>query len=251
MIRRKTLKGQLELLIKLQLFDSAILKAQKIQEEHPQRITQLEEALEKESKELQSQEKQWEEGKKKRIGKEQDLAIEEEKVRKAKERLTAVKTNKEYHASLKEIEVIENRNSKLEEEILLFMEQSDQIKSNLEKMGEHFKRTTKTTKEERIELENKLEECTKEIEVQQKMREELLSQIEPELLNQYHKIKQSRADLIVVPVEDSCCQGCHMNIPPQLFNEVKKCHTITKCPHCSRILYWGKNHEATSPVLQP
>lgn len=245
------MKGQLELLIKLQLFDSAILRAQRIQEEHPQKIMQLEEALEKARKELQSQERQLEKSNKKRIGKEQDLAIEEEKVRKAKERLTAVKTNKEYHAALKEIEAIENQNSKLEEEILIFMEQVDHIKSDLKKKEEHFKRTIKTTEEKKIALEKKLEECTKEIEAQQKVREEVLSQIESELLKQYHRIKQNRADPIVVPVEDSCCQGCHVNLPPQLFNEVKKCQTIIKCPHCSRILYWKKNHEAASLALQP
>ena len=72
-----------------------------------------------------------------------------------------------------------------------------------------------------------------------------------EFLSLYQKIKQKRAEPIVVPVEDSCCQGCHVNIPPQLFNEVKKCKTIIKCPHCSRILYWKKNHEAVSGILQP
>lgn len=243
------MKEQLELLIKLQTFDLAILRAQRTQEEHPQMIKQLEEVLEKERKELQSKEKQLEEIKKKRVGREQDLAISEEKVRKAKERLTAVKTNKEYQASLKEIEVIENQNSKLEEEILIFMEQSDQIMSNLEKTEEHFKLTMKKTEEKKSELEKKLEEYTKGIEEWQKMREELLSQIESELLDQYQRIKQKRTEPIVVPVEESCCQGCHMNIPPQLFNEIKKCKTIIKCPHCSRILYWEKNHQAASLAL--
>jgi predicted nucleic acid-binding Zn-ribbon protein len=243
------LKEQLELLIKLQMYDSVLFRAQMIQEEHPQKIKQLEEALEQERKELQSKEKQLEEIKKKRIGKEQDLAIEEEKVRKAKERLTAVKTNKEYQAALKEIEAIEKQNSRLEEEVLIFMEQSDNILKNLKKMEEHFKLTMKKTEEKKIELENTLEKCTEEIEEQQKVKEELLSKIESKLLDQYQKIKQKRADPIIVPVEDSCCQGCHMNIPPQLFNEIKKCQTIIKCPHCNRILYWEKNHEATSLTL--
>ncbi|MBW2553609.1 MAG: hypothetical protein JRE20_05710, partial [Deltaproteobacteria bacterium] len=52
------MKNQLELLVKLQTCDLAILKAQKIQEEHPQKITQLEEALKKEKKEFQSKEEQ-------------------------------------------------------------------------------------------------------------------------------------------------------------------------------------------------
>ena len=40
------MKGQLELLIKLQMLDSAITKAQRVQEEHPKKITHLEETLE-------------------------------------------------------------------------------------------------------------------------------------------------------------------------------------------------------------
>ena len=245
------MKNQLELLVKLQTYDLAILKAQQIQEEHPQRITQLEEALEKEKKELQSKEKQSEEIKKNRIGKEQSLAIEEEKVKKAKERLTSVKTNKEYQASLKEIEAIEKRNSKIEEEILIIMEENDRLKVDLEKMEADFKLTLGKAEEEKAALEKQIEECTKDIEEKQKMKEELVPQIKSELLDIYKKIKQKRTEITVVPVENSCCQGCHMNIPPQLFNEVKKCKTIIKCPHCSRILYWKKNHEIISGTIQP
>ena len=245
------MKNQLELLVKLQTCDLAILKAQKMQEEHPQRIKQLEDALEKERKEFESKEKQLEEVKKKRIGKEQALAIEEEKVRKARERLTAVKTNKEYQASLKEIETIEKQNLKIEEEILVTMEESDQIERNLEKIKSQFKLTVEKTEEEKEALEKQIEECKKEIEEQKKVNDEIVSQIKSESLDIYKKIKQKRSELTVVPVEDSCCQGCHMNIPPQMFNEVKKCQTIIKCPHCSRILYWKKNHEAVSEVTQP
>jgi len=235
------LKEQLELLVKLQNFDLNILRAQRIKEENPQRINQLEETLEKERKELQSIEKQLEEVKKKRIGKEQDLAVAEEQIRRTKKRLTSVKTNKEYQAALKEIEVIENQKSKLEEEILIFMEQYDQIKRNLEKIEDHFNLTIKKTEEKKIELQKNIEECIKAIEEQQKMREELLPKIESKLFSQYQRIKQKRTEPIVVPVEDSCCQGCHVNIPPQLFNEVKKCKTIIKCPYCGRFLYWEKS----------
>lgn len=243
------MKGQLEFLIKLQMLDSAIIRAQRVQEEHPKRITQLEETLQKEREALQSEEKHLEEITKKRVAKEQDLAIEEEKVRKAKERLTTVKTNKEYQAALKEIEATKKQNSKLEEEILFFMEKIDNTKKILKGTEELFKLTVETTEEKKIALGKELEKYTKEAEEQQKTREELLSQMESELLGQYQKIKQKHPDSTVVPVEDSCCQGCHMNIPPQLFNEVKKCQTIIKCPHCSRILYWEENHQAASLPL--
>jgi len=166
-------------------------------------------------------------------------------------RLTSVKTNKEYKASLKETESIEKQNAKIEETILIIMEETDQLKVNLKKMEADFKLTVEKAEEEKAALEKQMEECTKEIEEKQKMKEELVPQIKSELLDIYKKVKQKRTEITVVPVEDSCCQGCHMNIPPQLFNEVKKCKTIIKCPHCSRILYWEKNHEIISGVIQP
>ncbi len=179
------------------------------------------------------------------------MAIEEEKVKKARERSTSVKTNKEYQASLKEIEAIEKQNSTIEEGILIIMEENDQLKVNLEKVEADFKLVVEKAEEEKAALEKQIEECTKDIEEKQKMKEELVPQIKSELLDIYKKIKQKRTEITVVPVENCCCQGCHMNIPPQLFNEVKKCKTIIKCPHCSRILYWEKNHEIISGTIQP
>jgi predicted nucleic acid-binding Zn-ribbon protein len=205
-------KEQLELLIKFQMFDVALVRAQKIKEDHPHQTKHIEEAVERERKELQTQEKQVEEIKKKRIQKDQ------------------------YHAALKEIEVLESHNSILEETILLVMEQSDQGTRNLHSLETRFKQTLKKAEEDSNALNHQLEEALKEIEAQQQLREALVAQIAPELLDQYHKIRQKRGDPVVVPVEDSCCQGCHMNI---------------KCPHCSRILYWVKNHESVSLTSHP
>jgi len=238
------LKTQLELLVRLQSCDSAILNAQRIQENHPREIKHLEETLEKERQAVHDQKNRFEEIKKKRTAKEQDLALEEEKVNKAKQRLTAVKTNKEYQAALKEIEAIERQNSKIEEEILTIMEEADTLTIKQQKTEEHFKLTEKKAEEEKRKLEKQIIECTQVIEEQQKMAEELIAQIKPEILDRYQRIKQKRPELTVVAIENSCCLGCNMNVPPQLFNEVKTCQTIIVCPHCSRILYWEKNHEA-------
>ena len=245
------MKTQLELLVRLQSCDSAILKAQKIQENHPREIKRLEEALERERQAVHDQENRFEEVKKKRIAKEKDLALEEEKVNKAKQRLTTVKTNKEYQAALKEIEATERQNSKIEEEILTIMEEADTLTIKHEKTEEHFKLTEKEAEEEKRKLEKQIIEYTQTIEEQQKMAEEFIAQIKPEVLDRYQRIKQKRSELTVVAVENSCCLGCNMNIPPQLFNEVKTCQKIIVCPHCSRILYWEKNHETFSGTLQP
>ena len=245
------MKTQLELLVKLQSCDSAISKAQLIQENHPREIKRLEETLEKNRAEFNSQSQHMEEIKKKRISKEQDLALEEEKVQKARQRLATVKTNKEYQASLKEIESTERSNLKIEEEILVIMEEADTLKEKQKQVEEQLNLVEKEAAEQKRVLEGQLKECSEEIEAKQNEKEQYSSQIKENVLDIYHRVKQKRPELTVVPVENSCCMGCHVNIPPQLFNEVKTCQKIITCPHCSRILYWKQNHETLPGTLQP
>jgi predicted nucleic acid-binding Zn-ribbon protein len=42
----------------------------------------------------------------------------------------------------------------------------------------------------------------------------------------------------VVAVWKEVCDGCHMSIPPQLYNELQKSNELITCPSCSRIIYW-------------
>jgi predicted nucleic acid-binding Zn-ribbon protein len=244
------LKKQLELLVKLQACDSAIHQAQRMQENHPRMIAQLEETLVREREAHQQQEKLLDDTKKKRVQKEQELALNEDKVQKARQHLTAVKTNKEYQAALKEIELIQQGNVRIEEEILTIMEEAERLVSQKTEGEARFSRKAKETEEGKGVLESQLEACSREIEEHERLKSTFITQIQTELLDLYHKIKQKRPELTVVAVENSCCMGCHMNIPPQLFNEIKKCQKIITCPHCNRILFWEKNHETVAGTLQ-
>ncbi|HFB84009.1 MAG TPA: hypothetical protein ENJ72_04385, partial [Thermodesulfatator sp.] len=38
-------------------------------------------------------------------------------------------------------------------------------------------------------------------------------------------------------VNDAICEGCHMNIPPQLYNELMRDNRLMECPLCQRIIY--------------
>jgi predicted nucleic acid-binding Zn-ribbon protein len=244
------LKKQLELLVKLQECDSAIHQAQRTQENHPRMIAQLEESLARERGELQQQEKLLDDTKKKRVQKEQELALNEDKVQKARQHLNAVKTNKEYQAALKEIELIQQGNVKIEEEILTIMEEAERLVSQKASGEARFSSKAKESEEDKRVLESQLAACAREIEEHERLKSTFTSQIQPELLDLYYKIRQKRPELTVVAVENSCCMGCHMNIPPQLFNEIKTGQKIITCPHCNRILFWEKNHETASGSLQ-
>jgi uncharacterized protein len=75
-------------------------------------------------------------------------------------------------------------------------------------------------------------------------REALSKQIEARLSKLYHTLKEKRRGVGVVNVKHETCQGCFLNIPPQMFNEVQKNNALIQCPNCNRILYWEVDGKA-------
>jgi hypothetical protein len=67
------------------------------------------------------------------------------------------------------------------------------------------------------------------------------AEIAPGLLKTFTKIKKMAPDgKALAPARNSVCMGCHMNIPPQMFNELQRYDSLKLCPFCNRILYWDK-----------
>ena len=55
------------------------------------------------------------------------------------------------------------------------------------------------------------------------------------------RVKKSNKGVGVISVWKAVCNGCHMNIPPQLYNELQKTKELLSCPNCNRIMYF-QNH---------
>ena len=68
-------------------------------------------------------------------------------------------------------------------------------------------------------------------------RDSLTRDVRPEVLKRYSGIRIRRG-LAVVGVRNGTCQGCNMNIPPQLYNVLQRGTSIETCPSCHRIIYW-------------
>jgi hypothetical protein len=161
-----------------------------------------------------------------------------EKIRKLRGRTSEIKTNKEYQAHLKEIEAVETQQRGVEEEVLFLMEAVDTAQRELK--GDEGK---VKIEEERIEafkkkLEEEVGETEKELDALKLQREQLVKGIEGELYHLYVQLLETKRGLAVVETRGEVCQGCYMNIPPQLFVEIKKNEKIIQCPQCNRILYW-------------
>ena len=59
--------------------------------------------------------------------------------------------------------------------------------------------------------------------------------------SQYLILIEACNGVAVIEVKEEICQGCNMNIPPQLFVEIKKQEEMLNCPQCRRLLYYKNN----------
>ncbi len=237
---RHLLENQILLLKELQEVELKIQGLKGDQERYPRRIKELDEKIASEKEAALNEKERLQNLEKERRQKEGELSDEGEKVKKTKGRLFDVKTNKEYQALLHEIELMETSVSNREDEILGILDEIDELKGSVSKRESDLVAVEKETRAEIAELQKKLADLVEEIAAVEKRREDIMKSLNPELIRAYETLKARRGKALAA-VRTGVCQGCYVNIPPQMFNEVQRNEILIRCPNCNRFLFWGES----------
>ena len=69
--------------------------------------------------------------------------------------------------------------------------------------------------------------------------------VSDEIYAKFSKIVKNKNGLGITPiVQGQVCSGCHMILPMQFVNDVRRGTNVTEyCPYCSRILYYQEDEE--------
>lgn len=230
-------KEELKLLIRLQNIDLELSESERFRQQYPEILKKLEKRIEEDRRKFTQASERLENLQRERRQKEKELEIEMQRIKKAEDKLDAVKTNKEYQSALKEIEMLKQMNSAKEDEILLLMDEIDTLNAELKLREKELAEKIRGYQEEKKRLEEKSRKLEKISEEKKILREEVVNKLESKLLRQYLMVSEKRNGLAVVKVSNETCSGCSMHIPPQVYNEVLKSTQIITCPNCNRILY--------------
>jgi predicted nucleic acid-binding Zn-ribbon protein len=237
----KGLNEQLERLIKLQQIDLKLRAVNHVIEEFPSRTASAELPLKESQVLLSSSKQKLESSEKKKRDKERELEEIDDKVRKLKARTVEIKTNKEYQALLKEVESFEKQRSEREDEILLIMEESDTASKQIKAEEAKFRTAKDKVEALKKKLGDEKSEVEKELLTIKEERTRIAQTVDKEIYELYMSLMEACNGLAVTEAKEEICQGCNMNIPPQLFVELKKNEDIISCPQCRRILYFRNN----------
>ncbi|MGD1153124.1 MAG: C4-type zinc ribbon domain-containing protein [Syntrophales bacterium] len=237
------MQEQLSYLIELQKLDLIIGRIIFKKSELPEKNVQMDEGFAVFAKSVEESKKKFEELNKLQGEEEDKLRKGIDTLKKTKDRLLEVKTNKEYQASLKEIETIENKNSEIEDEIISGLEEIDRMRAEVRAKEKDFETHRAQYEKEKKKIEKEISQLDHDLADAEKRTDALRKQIRDELLKRYETIKGRRNGVAVASVWKEVCGGCHMNIPPQMYIELQRSSELLTCPNCNRIVYWYNQSE--------
>ena len=228
---------QLSLLVQLQRLDLKLHDLEEQRKQIPERLQAAEfsvEQAQKREKELQASLRTIAA---ERRSSERDLNVHESHVHKMRERLNEVKTNREYQAHLFEIELANKKKDALEEKVLMAMERAEEKQRELDEVQRRLQEVTHALEKERTAIESLSAKLTHDATQVDQQKNALFPSLEKRVYDRYSTLKLSLKLRVIAPVFGGTCQGCQLQIPPQLVASVKRADQLLTCPYCYRILY--------------
>lgn len=173
-----------------------------------------------------------------------EVSSRDESINRHRQGLNKAKTNKEYAAILTAMNTEKADNTKLENEVLLLMEELQHLKNTSGEIQAQHERL--------VQDAERANEMLKNYEAQSKPRlDELLAQraafaegIPPTALDLFTRVAEHHDGIAMVPVTKShpkrdeyICSGCNMKVTLEVVAGLQTKDDILACKVCGRILY--------------
>jgi uncharacterized protein len=230
------LENRLRLLYALQRVDSNLYELHELKGDLPHLV----EVLEKKQQEKDTLRKSLEATVKHSQVRRDEIDLEivttKEKIEKYKEQQFQIKTNKQYDALTREIDLSQERVKTLEKEMETVEGKAANAKTDLETIAPELQEVRKELKERQAELDHVNKEHEEEELKLKHEREKLVVRIDKSDVKSYERIRKALGGKAVVGVRKNACGGCFKRVPPQVSVELRKNSRVMTCENCGRLL---------------
>jgi predicted nucleic acid-binding Zn-ribbon protein len=241
-------REKLKCLEELQRIDLQIRDLSAQAEAHPARLKQIEGDRSSAQKALDALRGRLADNERARRQNEQLLQIERDKVRKWESRLNELKTPREYAALARELDIAKKTNQTAEEEIKRLALEYDDLRKQVAGAEGALGDKDAVVSKEGQEIQKILSGLNEKTSALTKDREAAVARCDRSLVSKYERIRKQRGGVAVVPVINGTCQGCNMNIPPQMANTLQTSPEPMTCPSCHRFIYAAEAPQPQAPA---
>ena len=231
------MRAQIEILASLQTVDREIKEQIDIKQSLLGDLDSKEKQIQAKKRELDSLNAAFSEMEKLRAAKDRVFQDEGRKAMDKRMRMNRIKNVKELQALQREIESMRQANGDLEEELIKIMQQMDGIKAQIQSKEAEMAALDEEWQKQQQTLGTQITGIDRAVSEAANHRQSIAAQITGDLISRYELIFNRRGGTAVVEVSGGICQGCFMNIPPQLSNEIIRSDKVHLCPSCQRIVF--------------
>lgn len=233
-------KDQLVRMLRLQELATEIASAGNLIESAPMRMEEIEQRFRERNTEYVALKGRFDELEKDRRDREGELAVLEETKGKYTGDLMQVKNQREYAATLKEIDTVKSRIAEHEDALLKGMEEGESLKPQIETFSAAIELERRRVEEERSAVEAEVERARQAVERGLAERKKVEDELPVTLVSNLRRIEQMRQGVFLARVVDGMCQACFVRVRPQAAQEIRLATHVHACTQCRRFLY----HEA-------
>lgn len=240
------MRAQIEALAALQRVDQSLRDNTQVLQAGESRVAALEEAVCTHEAAVQGVQAELAELMTRQRDLEGRLAAVEAKMKDRRMRITRIRNDRELGLAKREVDLLKEESTVLETELMAVLEQADVATKRLDAARVELESLVGARDTEATALRDTIGRLGAEIERARGRRDELIGAVDGDLCRRYEMIFSRRGGVAVVPVRGGTCQGCHMHVPPQLYNQIQRNEQVILCPNCQRMLYWQPEGEEAS-----
>lgn len=231
------MREKLKVLSELQKVDLEILSLRKAADVYPKQLAELEKELQGARSAVEAERNRLGDLERQKTGLEQNIAEEKDKVKKWEARLTEQRSTREYAALAREIDIAKKANQTAADELVELGRQLAAQREAVKAKEQELAGRQDQVGGRMTELRAKLAELDGQFKALEEKRAGAAKGVDPTLLRRYETVRKKRMPVLVPVQPPGTCQGCNMNVPPQLYNTLRSTLGTDVCPSCHRIIY--------------
>jgi hypothetical protein len=162
-----------------------------------------------------------------------------DRIGKVRAQQNETRSNDQYKAYEHQIETSQREISRLEDQQLELMEQSESASKQFAIATAAYAALKAESDRQLADLTAREKNLAGELAMATEARATAATGVDdPAVLNRYDRLLKTKGDNVIVGVASGVCGGCHMKLPTQSVVSAKGQSELVACPSCSRILYF-------------
>ncbi len=170
-----------------------------------------------------------------------DLVVEMrqmgQQIERSREKLQRSRNERESNAAQRELEELRKLHRDREDELERLSTAADQARGSIADAEGKHKSIAGQLEGSQPGITSSVGELEAERAGKMSERAVTVKKLPMTIYRRYESIR-TRRPMAIASTTDGTCLGCHLSVPPMMFQKMRRKEEFEQCPHCRRILYY-------------